>query len=403
MTRINEYLAERRATLTSATPVTGPEAVLADIAAEAVTSADARKLLRTLGYAIRNEQHTIRIRLGDGVDGENPAHRMAHRLGGLGYLRNARIDPSARSLEAHLSTRLTAAMGERLRRLTQDGHPLEYGAAGHLARAAEAARLDLDLVLNAQVLFDDGVRREIDVLAVGDDAVVAVEVKSGEGFAGEGGRFADLVERLGLAVPQGILLAPNIDEQAVHDLAAFHPITVSDGREVEALTAVALTAPRPAAGHNASRSGVEADAAAEPVAEQPTRVKVGAAMSGQQPAPAKVKAAVVEILAGSPRPVTVSALSRLLRDQLSTSRRLIQPVMFHLLSSGSLLGTDGAPVTGFQGLVVRVSGEPAPTPATVEIPDPTDLPNGDRTWGAPRPSCRTSPRRRPGADASATG
>lgn len=430
MERINEYLTERSATLTSATPVTGPEAVLADIAAEAVASADARKLLRTLGYAVRNEQHTIRIRLRDGVDGENPAHRMAQRLGGLGYLRSVRIDQSTRSLQAHLSTRLTEAMGERLQRLTQDGRWLECGAAGHLARAAEAARVDLDLALNAQVRFDDGVRREIDVLAVGDDAVVAIEVKSGGGFVGEGGRFADLVERLGLAVPQGILLATDIDGQAAQDLAGFHPITVSDGRDVEALTTAALAAPRPAADRTASRSRVEADEAAEPVAvrptgakagdaaeaaQQPTTEEAGDAAAAQQPAPTKaeptaaqqptaeVEAAVVEILAGSPAPATVSALSRLVRDRLATSRRAVQPAMFDLLSSGILVGIDGAPVTHFNDVVVRVSGEPAPPALSMPPIRRTSPPWTARGGAAPvwPHAASPAPGPRPGAEAAA--
>lgn len=339
MERINEYLAERGATVTSATPVAGPEAVLADIAAEAVASADGRKLIRSLSWAITNERRSIHIRLDEGANRENPAYRMARRLVGLGYLSNVSIDEPTH-LRALLSKRLSEDMCDRVQRFTRHGRWLESGAAGQVARAAQAAGVNVDLVINAKLRFGDGVRREIDVLAVGDDAVLAMEVKSGEGFAGEGGRFADLVERLGLTVPQGILLAPSMDEQAVRDLATFHPITVSDGRDAEVICAAALAAARPVA------------AASEPSVE--TSDGAGAPSPSVRVTPAEVEASLVQIVGALPEPANATALIRLVRDHLASSRRAVEPVLADLLRSGRLLGADGSPVQSFQDAVVAI-------------------------------------------------
>ncbi len=88
---------------------------------------------------------------------------MAQRLVGIGYLRSVSVDPSTRLLQAHLSTRLSKGMVDRLDRLTSNGRWLEAGAAGQVARAActTGHDLDLDLVINAHVRFADGVLREL--------------------------------------------------------------------------------------------------------------------------------------------------------------------------------------------------------------------------------------------------
>ncbi len=321
MERIDGYVAGQGASLISATPVIGPEAILADVASEAVTSADAREWFRTLADAGRIEQPVIGIHLTEGADSDNPALRMALHLSSLGYLGTVSVAQPAR-LQARQSTQVSTEARDRLVRFTQQNHWLEAAAAGQVARAAAAHGLEIDLVVNATVEFPDGDRREIDVIAVAADAIVAIEVKSGEHLTGAGRRFAEVVERLGLARSQGILLAPSVSERAVRDLAAAHAITVSDGHDIEGVIAAALATPRP---------GSRAD-----------------------PDPAEVEAAAVEVLASADEPVTLGSLIRLVRDELSTSRPSVQPVLCQLAWSGRLLGTDGAQVAHFKDVVVRI-------------------------------------------------
>lgn len=321
MEHINEYVARQGASLIRATPVIGPEATLADIAAEAVTSADAREWFRTLADAGRIEQPVIGIHLTEGADSDNPALRMALHLSSLGYLGTVSIAQPAR-LQARQSTQVSKEARDRLVRFTQQNHWLEAAAAGQVARAAAVHGLGIDLVVNAMLEFRDGDLREIDVMAVAAEAIVAIEVKSGAHLTGAGRRFAEVVERLGLARSQGILLAPSVSEPAVRDLAAAHAITVSDGHDIEGVIAAALATPRP---------GSRAD-----------------------PDPAEVEAAAVEVLASADEPVTLARLIRLVRDELSTSRPSVQPVLCQLAWSGGLLGTDGAPVAHFKDVVVRI-------------------------------------------------
>lgn len=324
MERIEEYVARQDASLIGATPVGGPEAILADLAAEAVTSADAREWLRTLADASRLDQPVIGIHLTEGADGANPALRMAVRLRSLGYLSTVSVLPPAR-LQARRSDRVGKAARERLSRFTQQNRWLEAAAAGQVARVAAADGLDIDLVVNARVEFRNGDLREIDVMAVAADAVVAIEVKSGEHPTGAGRRFAEVVERLGLARSQGILLAPSVCERAVGDLAAGHAITASDGHDIEGVIAAALAVPR--------------------------------LRSRADPDPAEVEAVAIEVLASVDEPVTLASLIRLVRDELSTSRPSVQPVLCQLAWSGRLLGTDGALVAHFNTVVVRIVHE----------------------------------------------
>ena len=324
MERINEYVARQDARLISATPVVGPAAILATIAAEAVTSADAREWLRTLSDAVRIGQPVIGIHLTEGADGDNPALRMALHLRSLGYLGTVSVVQPAR-LQARQSTQLSTEARDQLSRFTQQNRWLEVAAAGQVARVAAADGLDIDLVVNAKVEFRNGDRREIDVMAVAADAVVAIEVKSGEHPTGAGRRFAGVVEQLGLGRSQGILLAPSLSDQAVRDLAAVHAITISDGHDVEGVIAAALAAPRPG-----SRSA---------------------------PDPVEVEAVAVEVLTSAGQPVTLASLIRLVRDELSTSRLPVQQVLCQVGRSGRLLGTDGAPVAHFNDVVVRIVHE----------------------------------------------
>lgn len=324
MKRITEYVARQDASLISATPVVGPEATLADLAAEAVTSADAREWLRTLADACRIEQPVIGIHLTEGADGANPALHMALRLRSLGYLSTVSVVPPAR-LQARRSHRLEEGARDRLSRFTQQNRWLEVAAAGQVARAAAADGLGIDLVVNAKVEFRNGDLREIDVMAVAADAVVAIEVKSGEHATGAGRRFAAVVERLGLGRSQGILLAPGFGDQAVRDLAAVHAITISNGHDIEGVIAAALAAPRP---------GARSD-----------------------PDPAEVEAVAITFLASADEPVTLASLIRLVRDELSTTRRPVQRVLCQLGWSGRLLGTDGAPIAHFKDVVVSIVHE----------------------------------------------
>src|SRR4051812_47001302 len=102
---VHQFMVDRRITVERRPDRTDRDALLGEIAAHAIGSIDAAKLLRQLGYSVTNSKKGFDIRLNDGPSATNAAVRASERLASLGILSHVRVDEPNRRLHVGLSRR----------------------------------------------------------------------------------------------------------------------------------------------------------------------------------------------------------------------------------------------------------------------------------------------------------
>ncbi len=330
---IERLLATNNIDVISRSAPAAHEAVFADIAALAIASADADRVLAATINTVKNDRRGCRVSLNEGVGNDAPGVQVVRRLERLGYFRNCRIDREGSAAHLGLSTRLSDEFRTRITDL-DGGTRLELGAEKVVTSRAGVLGVDLeDVSRNVVVRFADGTVREIDVLAVVRGDLVAVECKLGRGFEGEGGRFADLSGRLGLAPERAILLATGLDEEAAADIAAFNPaLSVSRGPDFASAIDRALAACRPDAILPTPR-------APQPATPAPAEDRAGAT--------ANIVAAFERQIADLAEPLNINDIARLVHAELGGTKAPISRVAADLLRGGRCLGVDLQPVRRF--------------------------------------------------------
>ena len=344
---IDQWLASRQLVERRCAVFQPADSLFCRIAADAVRSAPAGRLLGDLHSLLSKEERSSGcIQLGPDEHQNQLALDVAQSLAAVGLLRA--VNRSDAKLDFSLNAQRTQA-GARLRTFVA-GPWLEIGVEQVLRSVLGQ---DAQVARNVHVDHPAHGELELDVVAIVGGAPVVFECKSGHRVAESLPRFGDVIRIVGVDGDRAVVVAPRLDSGKAVIAEEFFSIRIMEPGQVEAhATKLGATAEPGRNLRLVERAEASMGAEAEGTGNGPAGGKRKVILD--EASRAEFEAIVHQVVDGSPGTQTAGQLVVSLRDRAHCGRSKAAYVVTGLLHAGRLLDADGRPVKAYRATVHKV-------------------------------------------------